>query len=740
MSTNVSTETVWFLDTGKDGRVVALSPALSSLVALPAQPRPWTILLGFAPSVAALFQAAHDELVRTRLRRDWPGLQVHSAVLNVSVKVELGPLSDGGCRITLVPIKAVVNVCDAEAALLASCASEALVLLPLSETPWQSPIQSVNRSALELIARPGLAHGQPFESLFPRRADLVALRPLLDAASRSESATAEVFLAFASGRSFWCEVIVKSVCQGEHQGIVWSFRDITRRRRALDQLAAERVRLAVTLRAIGHAVLCTDANGRISFANEEACRLLCRSENSIMGQVIGDILVLRTPSGIIDPLREVLRSGRSYRSPGKVRLEQADADPLSLLCSASPVHVDGGHLSGVVFVLVDLTGLDRAEQDTHVERQIESLSLLAGSIAHDFNNLLTGLLGSLSLARALAPQGSDLADLLASAERACVRASDLSGQLRSFARGVTPRRVPVNVTALLQEAADFILRGTPSSCEILAPEDLWPVLADETQLIQVFHNLFLNAIQAMPSGGTITVELANCALPPNAVQGLVPGPYLRFVFTDSGPGIPPEVLPRIFEPYFTTKATGNGLGLASTYSIIRNHQGSITVRSEPENGAAFTILLPASIDPVATPQATRRISTPPFRPRRRGRVLVLDDEELVRGIAADMLAHLGFEPSVAASPDEFLTACRAALESGRPFDVALLDLTLPGGTGARELIQPVRRIDPNLKVVVCTGHLGDPSVLEPASFGFSAAIVKPFTLVQLERVLSTVLG
>ena len=357
--------------------------------------------------------------------------------------------------------------------------------------------------------------------------------------------------------------------------------------------------------------------------------------------------------------------------------------------------------------------------------KLESLGILAGGIAHDFNNILTAILGNISLSRIQVHNPGKVAKRLEEAENAAVRAKDLTQQLLTFARGGDPIKKNIRVKSLLEEAAGFAIHGSAVKCEFDLAENLWPVQADEGQLSQVIHNLMLNAVQAMPTGGTITIVANN-------VDSLLEGKRLvEISVADTGTGIPEHLLQKIFDPYFTTKQQGSGLGLATCYSIIKKHGGSITVESTQDKGSTFLICLPAAEQVEETEKAACLEVA-----RGKGRVLVMDDEEMVRMTAKASLEELGYLVEYTENGRAAVELYRKRKEEGTPFDAVIMDLTIPGGIGGKEATNSLIQIDPKVKVVVSSGYASDPVMANYREHGFSAVLSKPYRLQEMSKALN----
>ncbi|MCE5246105.1 transporter substrate-binding domain-containing protein [bacterium] len=384
-------------------------------------------------------------------------------------------------------------------------------------------------------------------------------------------------------------------------------------------------------------------------------------------------------------------------------------------------------------VVAGALGRRRAEEELLAARKIESVGVLAGGIAHDFNNILTAILGGVALARGAA-SADEREAILGAAEHACGRAAALTKQLLTFARGGAPVRKTAAIAEIARESVEFALRGSPLEPSFRAPEDLWPADVDPGQISQVFQNLAINALQAARGSGHLRVEAANIEIFEDDTAPLPPGPYIRIRVADDGPGIPPELLPRIFDPYVTTKRDGNGLGLATSLSIVRRHGGQITVASPPGGGAVFTIFLPAARG--KRPEKPTELEAP----RGAGRVLVMDDDAAVRVVAAKMLTRLGYAAETVEDGAAAIARCGAAKDEGRPFDAVILDLTIPGGMGGAEAAAKLREVDPNVRAIVSSGYSNDPVMSEYDAHGFEAVVAKPYRLDELAAALRGVLA
>lgn len=374
----------------------------------------------------------------------------------------------------------------------------------------------------------------------------------------------------------------------------------------------------------------------------------------------------------------------------------------------------------------------------HAEEKIESVGVLAGGIAHDFNNLLTAILGNISLAKIETDPQEEAFKVLSQAEKASLRAKDLTQQLLTFSKGGAPIKKVASIIPLLRDCVPFAARGPHLRYEFSLADDLWPVEIDEGQIGQVIQNVVINAGEAMPERGTIQIRGENVMVEKEeSKQGLlrVGGKYVKISVKDHGVGISEENLSKIFDPYFTTKSNGSGLGPATTYSIIKKHGGYIEVESQIGVGTTFHIYLPASQKKIP-PQ--KKVQEP--SPSRRGRVLIMDDEEIVRYATGSLLAHFGYEVESAKDGAEAIALYQKCRQTGQPFDVVIMDLTIPGGMGGKEAIQRLLEIDPEAKAIVSSGYSNDPVMADYKEYGFRGVVAKPYQIEELRAVLDKIIA
>ncbi|MBI4954527.1 MAG: PAS domain S-box protein [Myxococcales bacterium] len=517
-----------------------------------------------------------------------------------------------------------------------------------------------------------------------------------------------------------------------------TIQDITTRKRAEQLLTEEKERLAVTLRSIGDGVVTTDTAGRVELLNGVAERLTGWRQDDARGQLLPTVFhVVDEATGV--PLRSladaVLETGRTQELTDRVVLLARDGRRLPIADSCAPIHDGAGRVVGTVLVFRDMTERYRIVEGLERAARLESVGLLAGGIAHDFNNLLSGLFGHLELARRASASHRDPSEHVDEALAIFGRARALTQQLLTFAKGGAPVRVRTSVARVVRDAVAFALSGARLECRLDIADDLRCAEIDGAQIARVIDNLVINALQASPAGGALAVRARNVELAANTVAGLGPGAFVRVSVSDTGTGIAPEARQRIFEPFFSTKRDGLGLGLATAYAIVRKHGGTIEVESEPGRGTTFHVLLPASA-PADAPPA--RVAKEPERAS--GRVLLMDDEPLVSSTTARILRRMGYAVTVTQSGQEALAAFARARDEAHPFELVLLDLTVPGGMGGREAVAELRKVDTAVPVVASSGYSDDPVMAEPARYGFSASLPKPYPASELEELLARLLA
>ncbi len=526
---------------------------------------------------------------------------------------------------------------------------------------------------------------------------------------------------------------------GELIGIVESFQDITKRKKAEKSLAAEREQLAVTLRSIGDGVITTDISGHIVLINKIAETLTGWQQHEAVGRPLHEVFHVidqksRKPSE--NPVEKVIASGDIIGLPKETVLISRNGEERIISDSGAPIRDKRSQVIGVVVVFRDVTEQIRMGEELLKVKKLESVGVLAGGIAHDFNNILVAILGNLDLACQFIDPESKPYKLLQNAKKASIRAAALTQQLLTFSKGGEPVRQTSSIAEIIIDSASFVLHGTNVACRYDIPEDLWLVRIDKGQMSQVIQNIIINSKEAMPEGGTIQITCAN--IESNSEEESLLPPmrnYVRITITDSGSGIPQEAVDNIFDPYFSTKEEGSGLGLAVTHAIVKKHDGHITVESCPGLGTTFTIYLPASQE---KQQAVYEEDIE-VNGEGTGRIMIMDDEEMVRNVGQIMLEELGYNVVSAENGDEAVRLFQELQHTPDPIDLIIMDLTIPGGMGGKEAAQKILKIDPDAKIIVSSGYSNDPVLANFREYGFCSVIIKPYIIQDLRKAVSKAL-
>lgn len=524
------------------------------------------------------------------------------------------------------------------------------------------------------------------------------------------------------------------------------------RNMAIRQTEQGAERLNVTLRAISDAVIAYDLTGNITIFNKTAEKILGIRQEEALGQPISLVLSMLSPATSHNN-KAHLHNSLNYI--GQYELKNKSGNILQVSCTSASIKDPQSQPIETVIVIRDITTYLNLLNEQNKIQKLESLGLLAGGIAHDFNNLLTSIMAGTSMARQLLRRdGQRAEEYLQKAEKALERAVGLTHQLLTFAKGGEPIKQAASLKELLVECAEFILTGSATQCEYHFQDRLWLANIDKNQISQVVQNILLNARQAMNDSGIIWITCENfekTEVLPMQYNGLVntaeewnrlcpfalpQWKYLKLSIADNGPGIPKHILARIFEPYFTTKAHGNGLGLAISHSIINKHGGCIVVESVEGKGTVFTIYLPA----IEAEQSQQILDIQPIikTPATHRRILIMDDDPMILELVSMLLQELGYEVLTASNGEEALAIYENTLKSERPVDIIIMDITVKGGLGARETMPKLLKLNPNVKAVVSSGYSKDPIMANYQEYGFTATLPKPYRIQKLANLLEQI--
>ncbi len=518
------------------------------------------------------------------------------------------------------------------------------------------------------------------------------------------------------------------------QRILSVMRDITERKRIEEEVFNEREKLSVTLRSIGDGVITTDTEGKVTFINKTAEELTGWTLSEAKGkplEKVFNIINEVTRERVDNPVSKVLKEKRIVGLENRTVLISKDGREYNIADSAAPIVDVKSRVIGVVLVFRDVTEKLKLEQERLKVKKLESIGILAGGIAHDFNNILTGIFGNLELAKIKLSKDNPAYVHIKAANESIERATALTKQLLTFAKGGEPIVEIVDLKKLLKNTISFYLSGSNIKVFYDLPDDLWYVLADRGQIEQVISNLVVNSKQAMPTGGRIFVKAQNIESMKTLGIRHLNGKYVMFSIKDEGGGVSEKHIEKIFDPYFTTKQEGSGLGLAIVHSIISKHNGYIEVMSKMGEGTTFYIYLPAAekniegIEKISESKSRRVFSSL--------KVLVVDDEDVVREVAISMLESLGCKAYGVSEGKKALEEYKKTLGTKDKYDLVIMDLTIPGGMGGKELIEEIKKMDPDVKAIVSSGYSNDPIMSNYKEYGFSGKLLKPFQTEDLEK-------
>lgn len=515
---------------------------------------------------------------------------------------------------------------------------------------------------------------------------------------------------------------------GEKKLILGIFRDITERRRAEEELLQSKEFAESLIYAINDGITVLDRNGSMHSCNEAFCKMIGYGRQEILGLVPP---FPWWPEEEMESIKSVFEKALSgEEAEFELIYKKKNGERFPVIINPSQVRDSSGRVINYVATFKDIAERKRMEKELLNAQKLESIGILAGGIAHDFNNLLTGILSNISLSIFYGDPESRVTKRLKEAEKAVLRSKDLAQQLLTFSEGGLPVKSLIHIGKLVTDSASFALLGSNVKCELSAPEDLFQVDADEGQLRQVIKNMVINAQQSMPEGGIVKVSLSNLEVAENAA--LKKGKYVKIEIRDHGEGIPDEHLPKIFDPYFTTKEKGSGLGLATAYSIIKNHGGHIEVHTSVGNGTVFNTYLPA-------PEPMKTCKEGSIKIMSGGKVLIMDDDEIIKETAGEILNYLGCKVSYANDGAEAIEVYKAAHAAGEPFGLVIMDLTIPGGMGGKEAIKHLRSFDPEVKAIISSGYSNDPIIADFGEYGFSGVILKPYRVSDLSNIVHKML-
>ncbi len=492
------------------------------------------------------------------------------------------------------------------------------------------------------------------------------------------------------------------------------------------------------LHSSSDAIIVYDTSGLVKYVNPTFTGIFGWTLNELQGQRI-PFLPESEREESMRHIMTLINDGTPCQAFRTKRLTK-NGQLIDISLSASRYADHSGEPAGMLVILSDISKQVATEKEALKARKLESVGVLAGGIAHDFNNILGAILGNISLAQTYTDKNSELYKILADSEKATLRAKDLTQQLLTFAKGGEPIKKVTNLKSIIKDSTEFVLRGSNVKCRFDFTDDLKPARIDAGQISQVIQNIVINADQAMPNGGTITVKVENAKISADNQVELKPGDYAKITIIDQGSGIPQTILDKIFDPYFTTKAENSGLGLAITHSIIKKHSGIINLTTETDPqlnpGSIFTIYLPVT-DNNITPETVN--PEPGTRKPDEITILIMDDEEMISELLVKILQVNNYKTLTATDGREALDIYQKSITTGTRVDVVIMDLTVPGGMGGQEATEKLLEINPEAKVIVSSGYANDPIMANFKEYGFKAALSKPFRMQELITTIKEVL-
>lgn len=569
------------------------------------------------------------------------------------------------------------------------------------------------------------------------------IKPTLDRCFAGETVNYAAWFDFSGKSRRYMDVTYSPCYSSETSNIIGAAvvsRDITERKQTEDALNESKKKLQDSEE--NYRLLADNTPDHIysldreicyTFMNQSACRALGLEAHEIIGKNVSEVGL---PGEVVRQMEElfheVLNTGKD--SEIEITSLMPDGTVRTYEVVVIPVFDEKGSVTSITGTSRDISERKKLEQEIFKADKLESIGTLAGGIAHDFNNYLAVFLGNISLAKCYKDDPQKVLEKLEKMEQATLRVKDLSNQLFTFAKGAAPVKKTVSMNKSIVDNVKFILSGSNVVCNFIIDKNLLMVEIDEGQFSQVLNNIVINALQAMPEGGEMSLTAENVTIKAYSHTSFLPeGSYVKITIQDEGIGIPKKFLNKVFDPFFTTKQKGSGLGLATSYSIIKNHGGYLSAESEIGVGTTFYIYLPASTGASKPAPAADKISYGT------GKILVMDDQEDFLQVAEEILTTIGYDVSLARDGGEAMESYMDALNKGCPFDLVIMDLTVPGGMGGKGTITELLKKDPAVKAIVSSGYSKDSIMANFRDYGFKGAIKKPFSIEELSQVICEII-
>ncbi len=554
-------------------------------------------------------------------------------------------------------------------------------------------------------------------------------RELIDYIEKTgQTKTIQWLLQRKDGSTFWALINFSLIPYKNQKAVLVTCIDIEQLKNLENNLIKEKEQLTVTLLSIGDGVIATDINKKIQLMNNVAEKLTGYKFEEAKGKSIEEVFyIVNENSGekVPNPIDNVIKLGKMVKLSNHTVLISKNGKEYNISDSAAPIRNKEGKIIGTILVFRDETEKVKMRNEILKAEKLKSISILAGGIAHDFNNLLTGIYGNLELASLNANEKSK--KYINISLNSLDKAKALTSQLLTFAKGGEPIIGTVEIESLVKQVTDFNVSGSNVKVIYNFDENIWKIKADKGQISQVIANLIINAKQAMPEGGTIYVEIRNKHFKEKDEKTNLKGNYVMIRIKDEGEGIPDSLINKIFDPYFTTKKNGSGLGLSIIYSIIKKHDGEIKVESQLGKGTAFTVFIPAKVDAEILKEKEKPFEISQLKGKR---VLIMDDNEEIRNLGKEILENFGCIVEIANNGEEAIEKYKL-----NKFDLVIMDLTIRGGMGGEDAIKEILKIDSNAKVIVSSGYYSNPIVANYKKYGFVGALLKPFKIEDLKNVI-----
>lgn len=608
-------------------------------------------------------------------------------------------------------------------------------------TFWNKGAEEISGYSAEEV----IGHAKVWEWLFPDlecRAGLAELfRNIIQQGVNIENMETKICTKDRQYRSIIWH-LNHHVVQGKTEGLFSLAIDLTERKKAEDELYESKKKLQASeakYRLLANntsdLIYSLDRESRYTAFNQSVCRAFGLEAREIIGKNYRE---LGFPEHFVQEwenlLHKVFKTGKVVET--ELATPMMDGTVRIYEVVLMPVFGEDERVTSIRGTSRDITFRKKMDEEILKANKLESIAILAGGIAHDFNNYLATLLGNVSLAKLYKNDVQKILEKLEDIESATFRAKNLADQLFSFAKGAALKKKKIQLNPLLEDVVKFTLSGSNVRCSLLIDQNIHPVEVDEGQLSQLFNNIIINAVQAMPEGGVVEVSAENIELKEDREVHSIPlseGPYVKLSIKDEGCGIPENELHKIFDPFFTTKQSGSGLGLAISDSIIKNHGGYLSVDSELGVGTNFDIFLPASVQDLIAVKEKESIYDGT------GKILVMDDNEDFRKVTGEMLTTLGYNAVLARDGREAIEIYMNAFKKGERFDLVIMDLTVPGSMGGKNTVREILKNDPGVRAVVSSGYLDDPVMADFKKYGFRGAIRKPYSIEELSSLVREVL-